>query len=115
MYQAVKGGGESVCFECGRGGATDLIRGMCFINSTYLIAIVYTGETHSFISLSCVERLKLVLTPLLRGMVIDTPTHGSLTTSLVCVKCPVNFGKLNFELDLVCMSLVHMDVIFRID
>ena len=86
----------------------NLIRGMCFINSTHLIA-------NSFISVSCVERLNLVVTPLLRGMVIDTPTSGSMTTSLVCSKCPVNFGNVDFELDLVCLLLKHMDVIFGMD
>ena len=45
---------------------------MCFINNTPLIAIIDTGATHSFIASSCVERLGLVVTPLLRGMVIDT-------------------------------------------
>ena len=49
---------------------------MCFINSTPLIAIIDTGATHYFISVSCVERLNLVVTLLLRGMVIDTPTSG---------------------------------------
>jgi len=76
---------------------------------------VYTGATHSFISLGCVERLNLVMSPLSRGMVIDTPTNGSMTTSLVCVKCPVKFGNVHFELDLVCLPLVHMDVIFGMD
>jgi len=32
----------------------NLIRGMCFINSTPLIAIIDTGATHSFIASSCV-------------------------------------------------------------
>jgi len=88
---------------------------MCFINSTPLIAIINTGATHSFIASSCVERLGLVVTPLLCGMVIDTPTNGSVTTSLVCAKCPVNFGCVDFELDLVCLWLKHMDVIFGMD
>jgi len=57
---------------------------MRFINSTPLIAIVDTGVTHSFILSSCVECLGLVVTPLSPGMVIDTPTDGSVTTSLVC-------------------------------
>jgi len=74
-----------------------------------------TGATHSFISASCVERLNLVVTPLLRGMVVDTPASGSVTTSLVCAKCPVNFGNVDFELDLVCLPLKHMDVIFGMD
>jgi len=93
----------------------NLIRGMCFINSTPLIAIIDTGATHSFIASSCVEPLGLVVTPLLRGMVIDTPTNGSVITSLVCAKCPVTFGCVDFELDLVCLSLKHMDLIFGMD
>ena len=48
-------------------------------------------------------------------MVIDTPTNGSVTTSLVCAKCLVSFGCVDFELDLVCLLLKHMDVIFRMD
>jgi hypothetical protein len=46
----------------------NLIRGMYFINSNPFIEIVDTGATHSFISLSCVERLNLVLTLLSRGL-----------------------------------------------
>jgi hypothetical protein len=34
---------------------------------------------------------------------------------VVCVKCPINFGKVDFELDLVCLPLSHMDVIFDMD
>ena len=83
--------------------------------TTPLIAIIDIGATHSFISSCCVERLGLIVTLLLRGMVIDTPTNGSVTTSLVCAKCPVNFGCVDFELALVCLSLKHMDVIFGMD
>ena len=32
-----------------------------------------------------------------------------MTTSLVCAKCPVNFGNVDFELDLACPPLKHMD------
>jgi len=74
-----------------------------------------TGATHSFIASSCVKSLGLVVTSFLHGMVIDTPTNGSVTTSLVCAKCPVSFGCVDFELDLVCLSLKHMDVIFGMD
>jgi hypothetical protein len=88
---------------------------MCFINSTPLLAIIDTGATHSFILPYCVERLNLVMTPMLRGMVIDTPVNSSVTTSLLCVNCPVNFGNMDFELDLVCLRLSHMDVIFVMD
>ena len=80
-----------------------------------MIANVDTGATHSFISVSCVERLNLIVTLLLRGMVIDTLSSGSVTTSLVCTRCPVNFGNVDFELDLVRLPLKHMDVIFGMD
>jgi hypothetical protein len=33
----------------------------------------------------------------------------------VCAKCPVSFGNVDFELDLVCLPLKHMDVIFGMD
>jgi len=88
---------------------------MCFINCTPLNAIVDTGAMHYFISLSCVDRLNLVVTPLLRGVVIDTPANGSVTTSSVWYKCLVNFGNVDFELDLVYLTLNHMDVIFGMD
>jgi len=48
-------------------------------------------------------------------MIIETPTNNSVTTSLVCAKCPVSFSCVEFELDLVCLSLKHMDVIFGMD
>jgi len=88
---------------------------MCFINSTPLIAIIDIGATHSFLSTSCVERLNLVVTPLSQGMVIDTPASGWVTTYLACAKCPINIGNVDFELDLVCLPLKHMDVIFGMD
>ena len=88
----------------------NLIRGMCFIKSTPLISIIDTGANHSFISLSCAKCLYLIMSPMLRGKIIDTLTNGLVTTFLVCVKCPVNFGNVDFELDLVCLPLAHMDV-----
>lgn len=50
------------------------------------------GTTRFFISLGCANRLNLVLTPMLRGVVIDTPSNGLVTTYFVCLDCPVNFG-----------------------
>ncbi|XP_039686486.1 uncharacterized protein [Medicago truncatula] len=79
----------------------NLIRDMYFINSTPLFGIVDTGATHSFISLSYVERLNLVLTLFFKGMVIDTLANGLMTTSLVCAKFPVNFGNVDFELNVI--------------
>jgi len=76
---------------------------------TPLTVIVDMGATHSFILLSCAKRLNLDMSHMLRGMIIDTPVNGSVTTSLVSVKYPVNFGNVDFALDLVCLPLVHME------
>ena len=70
-----------------------LIRGTCFINSTPLITIIDTGATHYFIAADCVERLGLMLTSLNGEMVVDTPAKGSVTTSFVCLKCPLSIDQ----------------------
>jgi len=41
--------------------------------------------------------------------------RAMVTTSLVCAKCPVNFGNVDFKLDLVCLPLKHREVIFGMD
>ena len=44
-------------------------------------------------------------------MVNDTPASGSVTTSLVCLSCPMTtFGR-DFAMDLVCLPLKDLDVI----
>ena len=88
-----------------------LIRGICFINNTHLLPIIDTSATYSFISHGCAKRLNLVMSPMLRGMVIDTPVNGSMTTSLVCLNFPLNFGDVDFKMDLMFLPLEQMDVI----
>ncbi|XP_058741884.1 uncharacterized protein LOC131614292 [Vicia villosa] len=88
-----------------------LIKGTCFINSTHLITIINAGATHCFISADCVERLGLVLSTMNGEMVIDTPAKGSVTTSLVCLKCPVSIFNKDFVVDFVCLLLRGLDVI----
>ena len=44
-------------------------------------------------------------------MVVETPAKGSVTTSLVCLKCPLSMFGRDFEVDLVCLPLSGMDVI----
>ncbi|XP_058725792.1 uncharacterized protein LOC131597093, partial [Vicia villosa] len=88
-----------------------LIQGTCFINGTPLIAIIDTGATHSFISLDCAKRLNLVLSDMRRSMVIDTPVMGSVSTSFVCLNCPLSIFGRDFGIDLVCLPLEQLDVI----
>ncbi|CAJ2642347.1 unnamed protein product [Trifolium pratense] len=71
-----------------------LIRGTCFINHIPLITIIDTGATHCFVAADCVSRLGLKLSSRNGEMVIETPAKGSVTTSLVCSRCPLSmFGE----------------------
>jgi len=89
-----------------------LIRGTCFFNSTPLIAIIDIGATHCFIAFDCASKLGLVMSNMNGEMVVKTPAKGSVTTSLVCLKCPLSMFGPDFEVDLVCLPLSGMDVIF---
>ena len=88
-----------------------LIRGTCFFNSTPLIAIIDTGATHCFIAVDCASKLGLVVSNMNGEMVVEIPAKGSVSTSLVCLKCPLSMFSRDFEVDLVCLPLRGMNVI----
>jgi hypothetical protein len=44
-------------------------------------------------------------------MVVETPAKGSVTTSLICLKCPLSMFGRDFAVDLVYLPLSGMDVI----
>lgn len=92
-------------------GASDrLIQGICYINGISLIAIIDMGETHSFISSECVKRLNMGVSAMNGNMVINNPTNGSVTTSSVCVNCPLKIYGRDFGIDLVYLPLIQLDV-----
>ncbi|GAU49783.1 hypothetical protein TSUD_369070 [Trifolium subterraneum] len=90
----------------------NLIRGTCFIHDTPLIAIIDTGATHSFISMDCMKRLNIPVYEMSGCMNIETPANGSVITRLVCRNCPVSVFSRHFGMDLVCIPLSGIDVIF---
>ncbi|GAU51873.1 hypothetical protein TSUD_416580 [Trifolium subterraneum] len=90
----------------------NLIRGTCFIHDTPLIAIIDTGATHSFISMDCMKRLNIPVYEMTGCMNIETPASGSVITRLVCRNCPVSVFGRHFGMDLVCIPLSGIDVIF---
>jgi len=70
-----------------------LIRGTCYFDNTPLVAIIDIGATHFFIAIDCAAKLNLAMSDMNGEMVVETPAKGSITTSLVCLKCPVSmFG-----------------------
>ena len=88
----------------------DLIQGKCFISGIPLLVIFDSGATHSFISCSCVEKLKLFVSSLNKDLVVETPTSGSVLTSDVCLDCPVEISGRTFLIDLICLPLSQIDV-----
>jgi hypothetical protein len=88
-----------------------LIRGTCYFDSTPLVAIIDTGATHCFIAIDCASKLGFAMSNMNGAMVVETPAKGSVTTSLVCLRCPLSMFGQDFEIDLVCLPLSGMDVI----
>ena len=80
----------------------DLIQGKCFISGIPLLVLFDSDATHSFISCSCVEKLKLYVSILNKDLVVETPTSGSVLTSNVCLNCPVEISSRTFLIDLIC-------------
>ena len=53
----------------------------------------------------------LVLSTMNNGLVIETPANGSVTTYLVCLKCPLSIYGKDFCIDLICLPLEDMNEI----
>ncbi|XP_020204469.1 uncharacterized protein LOC109789844 [Cajanus cajan] len=93
----------------------NLIRGTCFIAKTPFVVLFDSGATHSFISVSCVPKLNLPVPLLDFDLVVETPINGLVTTSLVCLKCPLTVSDKQFLVDLICLPLSQLDVILGMD
>lgn len=70
---------------------------------------------HFFIYGDCVKRLNLTVFPMAGGMIIDTPTNGSVTTYSVCLNFHLKIYGRDFGIDLVCLPLSQLHVIFRMN
>lgn len=93
----------------------NLIRGMWSINGIPLIVFIDICVMHSFISLDCAKNLNLEISHMVGSMVIDTPTSGLVTTSLVCSNCALTIYGKDFGMYLFCLPLSHLDVILRMN
>ncbi|XP_058733179.1 uncharacterized protein LOC131604776 [Vicia villosa] len=132
------GGGSPapiVCFRCGKAGhkstyCTDEVK-KCF-RCGKTGHMMYECRHKEVICFNCGEEghmgsqcqkpkkaqaggkvfvLDLVLSSMNGEMVVEVPTKGSVTTSLVCLKCPLSIFDRDFDVDLVCLPLAGLDVI----
>ncbi|XP_050918518.1 uncharacterized protein LOC127135938 [Lathyrus oleraceus] len=76
-----------------------------------MIVMIDIGAKHLFVSLDCVNKLNLEVSYMIENMVIDTPINGSVTTSLVCLNCPLTIYSKDFGVDLICLPLSELYVI----
>lgn len=83
-----------------------LIRGTRFNNNIPLISIIDPGVTHSFVSLDCAKMLGLRLSSMVVSIIFDTPTLGPVTTSWVCVNCPLTIYGKSFGMNLIYLPLM---------
>nr|KYP67766.1 hypothetical protein KK1_024118 [Cajanus cajan] len=93
----------------------NLIQGICFFIETPFVVLFDSSANHSFISVSCVQKLNFPVSLLDFDLVVETPTNGPLTISLVCLKCPLTVSDKQFLVDLICLPLSQLDVILGMD
>jgi len=75
--------------------------GKCFISGIPLLVLFNSGAIHSFMSYSCVEKLKLFVSSLNNDLVEETPTSGSVLTSVVSLNCLVEIFDRKFLINLI--------------
>ncbi|XP_061354636.1 uncharacterized protein LOC133299215 [Gastrolobium bilobum] len=91
--------------------ASNLVQGTGLIQDSFITVLFDSGATHSFISLSYAQKLKLPIFILPSYLEIFLPTGEKIITSHVSRNCHFQLeGKL-FELDLVCLPMIDIDVI----
>lgn len=88
-----------------------LIRGTCFRNGIPLIAIIDIDIKLLFVLLDYTERLGVKLSSMNVNLIVDTLALGLVTTSWVCLNCPLMIYGKSFGMDLVCLPLRNLDVI----
>ncbi|XP_050908397.1 uncharacterized protein LOC127122025 [Lathyrus oleraceus] len=60
-------------------------------------------------------KLGLIVSSMNGEMVIKTLVKGSMTTTSVCLTCPLLIFDKDFDIDLICLPLENLDVILRMN
>ena len=71
--------------------------------------------THSFVSNECVGRLGLAMRELECELIVATPAFREVSTTFVCVGCPMEVAGRRFKLNLICLPMEGLDVILGMD
>ena len=98
-----------------RGLFHDAAEGQVATSGIPLLALFDFGATYSFVSCSCVVKLKLYVSFINKDLVVEIPTSGCVLTSNVCLNCPVEIFCRTFLIDLICLPLNQIDVLMGMD
>jgi len=79
------------------------------------VVLFDSGATHSFVSNECAGRLGLAMRELECELIVATPASGEVSTTSVCVGCPMEVAGRRFKLNLICLSMEGLDVILGMD
>jgi len=61
--------------------------------------------THSFVSNECVRRLGLTMRELRCELIVATPTFREVSTTSMCVGCPMEVAGRGFTLNLIYLPM----------
>ncbi|XP_050890274.1 uncharacterized protein LOC127095659 [Lathyrus oleraceus] len=95
--------------------ADELIQGMCLVDDKLVVVLFDSGATHYFISITCVDFLKLEVVDLNKRITISTPSREMMVTCSVCVGCRITIKNRKFLVNLIVLPLHDLDVILEMD
>jgi len=93
----------------------NLVQATCLLFNHEVVVLYGSGATHSFVSNECVRRLGLVMRELGCELIVAAPASGEVSTSSVCVGCPMEVAGRKFKVNLICLPMKGLDVILGMD
>jgi len=93
----------------------NLVQTTCLLFDHEVVVLYDSGATHSFVSNKCVRRLGLVMRELACELIVATPASGEVSTTCICVGCPMKVVGRKFKVTLICLLMEGLDVILGMD
>ena len=93
----------------------NLVQTTCLLFDHEVVVLYASRATHSFVSNECVRRLGLVMRELACELIVVTPASREVSTTYVCVGCPMEVAGRRFKVNLICLPMEGLDVILGMD
>ncbi|XP_050895616.1 uncharacterized protein LOC127102262 [Lathyrus oleraceus] len=95
--------------------ASGLVQSECEIANKQFVVLFDSGATHSFISVNCVNSIKLHVIVLPFDLVVTIPSTEPVILNDACLQCPLNILGMKLKVDLICIPLKHLGAILGMD